>query len=626
MSEHESLSFALILIAALGIGAQWLAWALRLPAIVVLSLAGVVAGPVLGVLDPAADFGALLRPAIAVAVALILFDGGMNLRVHEFRETARGVKRLVSVGVVLAWAFGSAAAHWIGGLSWPVALLLGAILVVTGPTVIVPLLRQAKLARRPASFLKWEGIINDPTGAILAVLVFEFFMLSGFGAEADEGAAALVEVLSKLGLAVAAAALLGGGVAVGLLSALRRGWVPEYLKAPLVVAAVLMVFGLNNLVLAESGLLATTLFGIVIGNARNVGGLEPVRRFNEYLTLLLVSGVFILLTASLDPAILADLDWRAAAFLAAVLLVVRPAAVWLATIRADMTWQERTLIGWIAPRGIVAGAISGFFGPQMAAAGFAGGEMLLPLVFAVIFLTMVAHGFTLRPLARRLGLAASSKEGVLLVGATLWTQRLAMKLKELDVPVLLSDANAHRLRQAVAAGIPVHHGEILSGASEEELDLYEIGYVLAGTDNDAYNALVCTHFGPVLGHERVFQLAMHEVNAGDREAPRRDVHGRIAIAEWAYHEELLARCHRGWRFEIIRFEDDTDLDDYQRERGQPVAPVLLVHENRSMVFNAVEDDPLRPEAGDLMVAFVGPARDTMSATESTEQAALSPTR
>src|SRR5690606_9062041 len=253
---------------------------------------------------------------------LILFEGGMNLRLHEFREAARGVKRLVSVGVVLAGGFGSAAAHWLGGLSWPVALLLGAILVVTGPTVIVPLLRQAKLARRPASFLKWEGIINDPIGAILAVLVFEFFMLSGIGAEADEGAAALVEVLSKLGLAVAAAALLGGGAAFGLLAALRRGWVPEYLKAPVVVGAVLMAFGLNNLVLSDSGLLASTLFGIVIGNARHVGGLAPVRRFNEYLALILVSGVFILLTASLAPEILGSLDWRAAAFLAAVLLVV----------------------------------------------------------------------------------------------------------------------------------------------------------------------------------------------------------------------------------------------------------------------------------------------------------------
>lgn len=615
--DHQSLSFILILISGLGIGAQWLAWALRLPAIVVLSVAGVVAGPVLGLIQPSDDFGALLRPAVGVAVALILFDGGMNLRLHEFRETAPGVKRLVTVGVVLSWFFGAAAAHYVGGLPWPVALLFGAILVVTGPTVIVPLLRQAKLARRPASFLKWEGIINDPIGAILAVLVFEFFALSGIGMEAEEGAAALLEVVFLLGLVVVTAVALGTGIGFGLQAAFKRGWVPEFLKVPVVLAAALLVFGLNNLVLPESGLLTTTILGVVLGNARDVGGMESVRRFNEYLTLILVSGVFILLTANLDPAIATELDWRGAALLAVILLAVRPAAVWLATIGADMSWRERALVGWIAPRGIVAAAIAGFFGPQMAALGFAGAEMLMPLVFAVIFLTMIAHGFTLSALARRLGLAAGTGEGILLVGATVWTSRLARKLEEVGLPVLLADANRHSLREPAAAGIAVYRGDILSGASEEDVDLYEIGYVFAATDNDAYNALVCTQFAPTLGHERVFQLAMHEVDTDDPEAPRRDVHGRIAMGEWAYHEELLSRCHRGWRFETLRFDDRYEAEGRDWEHQDDAAPVLVLRENRTVVFNAVGENPLRPEEGDVMVAFVapgwrGPARHQIS--------------
>ena len=609
MQEHQILSFTLILISVLGIGAQWLAWALRLPAIVVLALAGLVAGPVLGVIDPVADFGELLRPTVAVSVALILFEGGLNLRFHEFRETARGVKRLVTVGVMLSWLFGAAAAHYVGGLPWPVALLLGAILVVTGPTVIMPLLRQAKLARRPASFLKWEGIINDPLGAILAVLVFEFFALSGIGVELAEDGAALLEVLTMLGLAVLISAVLGVGVGTGLLGAFKRAWVPEFLKAPVVLAAALSVFGATNLVLPESGLLATTLLGIVIGNARDVGGIESVRRFNEYLTLILVSVVFILLTASLDVAVLGELDWRSAAFLAMVLLVVRPAAVFLATIAANMSWQERLLTAWIAPRGIVAAAVAGFFGPQMESLGFAGGEMLVPLVFAVIFLTMVLHGFTLGGLARRLDLAAASSEGVLLVGASVWTVELARMLKQLDAPVLLSDPNWHSLRKPAALQIPVYRGEVLSGAGEEDLDLYEIGYILAATDNDAYNALVCTHFAPEIGHERVFQLAMHEVDTDDADAPRRDVHGRIVMDEWAYHEELLGRYRRGWRFEATRFDDESQLGDYLRERGEGIAPVLLIRENGTLVFDAVGANLPRPEKGDVLVAFVPPSHE-----------------
>ncbi len=177
--HHLDLTQELVLIGALGIGAQWAAWALRLPGIVLLVAAGLLVGPVLGLVDPARDFGGLLRPFVHIAVALILFEGGLTLHYHEFRAAAAGVKRLVTVGAVLGFAFATLAARYVAGLPWPVALVLGAILVVTGPTVIVPLLRQARLARRPASFLKWEGIINDLTGAILAVLLFEFFMRSG---------------------------------------------------------------------------------------------------------------------------------------------------------------------------------------------------------------------------------------------------------------------------------------------------------------------------------------------------------------------------------------------------------------------------------------------------------------
>lgn len=609
MEEHGHLSGVVILISALGIGSQWLAWAFRLPAIVVLTLAGILIGPVAGVANPTEQFGSVLRPLVAVAVALILFEGGLSLRFHEFREAAAGVKRLVTLGVLLSWVLGAAAAHWLGGLGWPVALLLGAILVVTGPTVIVPLLRQARLARRPASFLKWEGIINDPIGAMLAVLVFEFFSVSGIGSDTRE-ALALAESLLRLGLAVAVAVVLGVGVGLFLRPTFRREWVPEFLKAPVVMAAALLVFGLNNLVLPESGLLASTILGIMVGNTRYLGGIDSVRRFNESLTVILVSALFVLLTADLDFGVLTALDWRSAALLAAVLFLVRPAAVWLSTIGTDMSWQERVLVGWTAPRGIVAAVMAGFFGPQMVQQGFAGAEMLTPLVFAVILLTVVLHGFSVGPLARRLGLAATSREGVLIVGATNWSTDLALELKRAGVPVLISDANWYCLRDAVALDIPVHRGEILSSASEEELDLYEIGYALAATGNDAYNALVCTHFATDLGYERVYQLAMHQVDVTDPEAPNAEVHGRIAMGEWAFHEELNRRYRHGWRIRTTKVEQESPSSAAGLDSSAEL--VLVVRANGTLSLRSAQHQP-EPEPGDIVLAFVPPAREAQAA-------------
>lgn len=608
MEEHHNLAQTVILIGVLSIGAQWLGWALRIPAIVLLSVVGLLVGPVLGWVEPQADFGPLLRPFVAVAVALILFEGGLSLRFHELREAGSGVRRLVTLGVVFSWLLGAAAAWLVAGLSWPVALLLGAILVVTGPTVIMPLLRQAKLARRPASFLKWEGIINDPIGVLIAVVLFEFFALARIGAEpvlkegVEEEAVALAAVLGELGLALFASVALGSGTGLALRAALDRAWIPPFLKAPVVVAAALGVFGLSNLVLEESGLLATTILGIVIGNTRHLGGIREVRHFNEHVTVILVSVVFILLTADLDPAVVTVIGWRSVAFLAAMLLLVRPIAVLLATVGTDMSWRERALVAWIAPRGVVATAMAGIFGVEMAEMGHRDADMLLPLVFGMVFLTMILHGFSLKWLASRLGLAAALGEGLLIVGASPWSTALARTLKEARVPVLLTDLYEEPLQRARAAGIRVHRGEILAGATEEELDLHDIGYVLAATANDPYNALVCTHLATELGHERVYQLRMHEIPEDDLEAWDPEARGQILIGDHAFFEEIWARYRQGWRFEVVR-PGEAGADPSNRPDAWPV---LVVRESGSLVFHTPRAE-LRPESGDMLIVFAPPA-------------------
>ncbi len=390
---HDHITLVLALIIVLGITAQWLAWRLHLPAIILLSLFGLLAGPVFGWIQPSTDLGELLQPVIKLGVAVILFEGGLSLRLHELKEAAIGVRRLVTLGVLFVFGLGSVAAHYIAGLAWPVAMVFGAITTVTGPTVIIPLLRQAKLRRRPASYLKWEGIVNDPTGALLAVLTFQYFMFAQ-----DQG---LDELLLHMSAGLVIAVALGGGGAWLLAWLFRRGAVAEYLKGPVALASALTVYVMANAAFEEAGLLAATIMGVVLGNLR-LPSITEMRRFKEYLVILLVSSVFILLTADLDPGIMLHLDWRAGLLLLAVLLLVRPIGVLAATLGSGMSWQERSLVAWIAPRGIVAAAVAGVFGPQLQAQGYQGAHLLLPLVFALVFITVVLHGLSLRPLAQRL--------------------------------------------------------------------------------------------------------------------------------------------------------------------------------------------------------------------------------
>lgn len=590
---EAELTLVLASIAVLGMAAQWLAWRLHMPAIVLLTVFGLLAGPVTGWLRPSQDLGGLLHPLIQLGVAAILFEGGLSLQFQELRHAASGVRRLVSVGVVIALLLGGLAAHYVGGLSWPVAWVFGAIVVVTGPTVIIPLLRQARLHKRPASFLKWEGIINDPTGALLAVLIFEYFLHAGGGG--------LQEMVARLGAGLALAVVLGAGGGWLLGVAFRRGWVAEYLKGPVALSAALGAYAVSNHVLDESGLLAATVMGVMLGNMR-LPSIGEIKRFKEYVAIVLVSSVFMLLTADLDPKILLDLDWRSLALLLTLLFVVRPVTVFLATLGTDMRWQEKLLVGWIAPRGIVAAAIAGVFGPQLAAQGYAGAQLLLPLIFALIMLTVVAHGFSIGILARRLGLSANRRDGVLIVGASPWGTGLAEALKALAVPVMVADTSWHRLRAPRLAGVPIYYGELMSEVAEHRLEFNEMGYLFAATDNDAYNALVCTHFAAELGRHKVFQLPQYAQDEDDTKGVARTVRGMLTPSKEAQYEELQVYWYRGWRFQKTNLTEEFNYEDGVASLPEGAIPLALVREASEVVFISPER-ALKPRAGDVLIWF-----------------------
>jgi NhaP-type Na+/H+ or K+/H+ antiporter len=611
--HEEHIAFAVVGVLGLGIGAQWLAWRFRVPAIILLSVAGLVAGPWLGFINPTESMGELLRPLISLCVAIILFEGGLSLQLAELKQAASGVRRLVYLGAPLAWVVCSACAYFIAGLDGATSLVFGAIMVVTGPTVIMPLLRQAALNRRTASFLKWEGIVNDPIGALLAVIVFQFFVFSGEGS-------GLSQVFQSLGLAMLSGLVFGGvgGWLTGV--AFRAGMVPEYLKSPVMLCLVLTVYTVSNYMQHEAGLLAVTIMGIVVANM-NLPGFGDMRRFKEYITIMLVSVVFVLLTADLDVSSLTSISWRGAALIAAILFVARPVAVLLATINAQMEFRERLLLAWIAPRGIVAAATAGVMGPRLVDAGY-DAAILLPLVFAIIFATVVSHGLTLNWLANRLGLASRHRDSVVIVGASPWTIELARTLKDLDVNVLLADSSWHNLRPARLAGIPVFYGEILSEFAEESVELAHVHTVLAATSNDAYNALVCKSIAPEVGQSQVFQLPMGGTDDDDPRTVSRQVRGNIAFDKEAVFEKLWRNYVRGYSFSKTRLSESYTYSDFLGDKTADALTILILTPDGNVQFVSAKSS-VEPKIGDTVVYF-SPTKIKASSKPGAEDAQAAP--
>lgn len=605
----------IVLIGVAGIASQWLAWWLRIPAIAMMLVAGLLAGPAFGILDPGAALGELLEPAIGFAVAIIVFEGGLNLNIRELRAAGSGVARLV-MAVPLNWLFGTLAAHYLGGFSWEVATLFGAIMVITGPTVILPMLRQAKLHRRPATFLKWEGILNDPIGAVLAVMILEWLVLSASFRDETEVA---WELVLRLVAGIIVGTGLGLGLAYGLRWIFRRDLAPEFLKTPILLTAVLAAFTAANYVLPEAGLIAATVFGLALANI-GVAGLEDLKRFKESLTVFLVSGVFIILASDLEPEVFARLSLPIILTVLAVMFVVRPLAITLATLGHSMTWRERTLVSWIAPRGIVAAAVAGIASTQLAEAGYEDAELLLPLVFAVIGATVLAHGFSVGPMARALGLAGSGRPGVLIVGAWDWTVALAEALRGIGVPVIIADPDPADLTAARRRGLTTFRGDPLSERSEEDLDLQEVEYLLAASSDDAYNALICTRFAAHMGRERVHQIAFRSgIQPGER-APLRDWRGKILFQPNAGFDSLKSLLKRGWKFHAEPVGPD-DLTPEKLRVGDRAWPVLVAHDDGRITFISPETHEVPKEPGTL-ICFSPPGSGERREQDATADAAV----
>tara|TARA_B000000460_G_scaffold246833_1_gene220787 strand:- start:3557 stop:5668 length:2112 start_codon:yes stop_codon:yes gene_type:complete len=600
-------AFAVVGIA--GVGAQWLAWRFRLPAIVLMLAAGLLLGPVTGIFVPARDIGDLIKPMIALAVAVILFEGGLTLSLKKLADARPGVRRLVYIGAPLGWILSSLALVFGAGLGWESAIVFGGVMIVTGPTVIAPLLRQARLTSRPAQVLQWEGIVNDPIGALVGVIALEIVLVYRTGVTAGEA-------IGQLVLGVGFAALIGAVAGYMLVQAFRRGWVPEYMKVPLLFVAVLAIFAVSDTLLQESGLLAVTVMGLVVANA-DLPSYHELHRFKEHATILLVSGVFILLAAGVEFDTLAQLNWlRAGIFVALVVLVARPLTVLISLIGSNLTLPERFLIALTGPRGVVLVAVSGIFGENLVSAGIDDGAQIAPLAFVLVLVTVVLHGFTLAPLARRLGLTSGEKPGLMIVGGSLFATGLAKALEKAEVNVLITDTNRDHLRTARAQNIPTFYGDILGEAAESNVEFITYSGILSASDNDAYNTLVATDLAPEFGREAIWQLARHKEDRARHALPSQlggqTIDGNRTLAEYL---ELLAE---GWIFRTTRLTEEYRLDDWRAVREGAI-PLAVVQDGK-LWFVTDPDSDVVDKAGVRIVSLLPPDIADQIARENEAQA------
>lgn len=594
-----------------GIGAQWLAWRLKVPAILFLLGIGLFLGPVTGLLNPNALLGDLLFPLVSLAVAVILFEGALTLRFKELKGVGSAVWLLVTLGAFVTWVIASYAAYYFVGLDPLVAALFGAIVIVTGPTVIVPLLRIVRPSVKVSTILRWEGIIIDPIGAVVAVLVFEYILTRATPLHADAGlTAVIVPFLQLIGVGLVLG--LTGGYLLG--QVLRRHWLPEYLINVVVLAAVLAVFTMSNVLAEESGLIAVTAMGILLANMRGVP-LTDILHFKESLTVLLISGLFILLAARIEPAMFSAIGFGALLVLLAVQFVAQPLKVWLSTVGSGLSWREKLLMAWIGPRGIVAAAISGLFALKLDQQGIPGAEALVPLTFIVIFGTVVSASLTARPLATYLGAAQPEDKGVLMVGINAFSRMLAQALKKQGYRVILADSNYADIRSARMEGLETFYGNPVSEAADRRLDLVGIGRLFAVSGLPEINNLAAIRYRHEFGAGNVYVLKTPQETSGSAQQRLSDVFtGRSLFGTDVSLGDLLLLIEQKAEIYTTRLTEAFDWEKYQAanaERGL----LLLMISPKGILHVCSEGHMPVPHEGWLLMGLYRPLAEDTAAHE-----------
>ncbi len=593
---HEDVVVVVASVLAAGVLAQWIGWRFGVPAIVFLLAGGLVAGPITGALSPDQTFGDLLFPSVSLAVAVILFEGALGLGGRGVRTAGRTVWLLLTVGAFVTVVGTACAARYVLNVGWDLAALIAAVLVVTGPTVIGPIIRAVGLHGRLGAILEAEGTLIDPLGAILTVLVFEALFQGHHGVDG---------ILGELVVTVLVGGAVGALAAGALVVAFARYWIPDQLHNVTSLSLVIGAFALANGVRAESGLVAVTVMGVVLASQRRVQ-ISHVLEFNETLRILFISALFILLGARIEADTLRQLEWRNIVFLMVLILAVRPVSAWLSTIRSGLSGRERWFLALTAPRGIVAAAIASIFSLQLDTLGVENSQVLVSATFTIIAGTVLLSGLGGRFLARRLGLVAPSAQTIVVLGANEFARDFAGALEQQGASVRLVDLDRHELAAARMSGLPVHRGSVFADDTRDLVGLDSASCFVALTSNDELNVLATRHAAAILGRRHVFQLV-----------PRRAEHqawwtlptgtfARPLFAVDASYDVLEERLRLGWRITATHLTEQFRNGEYTATH--PDAIRLFLVDAAGHVALCAATDTTTPRPGDTVVAVTRPGR------------------
>ncbi|ELB2799988.1 cation:proton antiporter [Vibrio alginolyticus] len=566
-------------VGVIGLGCQWLAWRLRLPAILFLLLAGLIVGPFMQWLNPDEILGNLLFPLVSLAVAVILFEGSLTLNFKEIRGVSGSVWSIVSIGAIISWAATSIATHYFLGFTWELAMLFGSLTVVTGPTVIVPLLRTVRPNSTLANILRWEGILIDPLGALFVVMVYEFIV--------SHSAINSVEVFGTI---IAVGVMLGAASGYAVATIMRRSWLPEYLQPFAVLMVVLGVFSVSNHIESEAGLLTVTVMGMWLANAKDIN-IQQILHFKEHLTILLITGLFIFLAARISLDDFAALGSGALLLFVFMQLVSRPLSIFLSTFRSNLRLKDKLFLSWVAPRGIVAASISSLFAIKLTEYGIDEAILLVPMTFMVIIGTVVLQSATARPVALTLGVAEPAPRGFLLIGANRVAREIGQALARYDRRVLMTDSNWEYISQVRMLGLDYYYGNPISSHADDNLNLIGVGQVVALTPDQHFNIMACMQFVDEFGEDKVHCLQKVKTNSNDSEkhSVAQEYHGKLLMGGNVSYTQLASMLSRGAEVKHTKLSDNFTYQDYlAHHKGSSVVPLFHVEEKGKIQFC---DDP-----------------------------------
>ena len=502
----------------LGILAQWVAWRLKIPAILPLILIGLLVGPIAAEylsedgtkwIEPIWNGKEGLFPGeglyyfVSLAISIILFEGGLTLKRDEIKNIGPVITKLITIGSAITFFAAGFSAHFIFDLSWELSFLFSGLIIVTGPTVITPILRNIPLKKDVSAVLKWEGILIDPIGALVAVLVFEFISVGGGGGFTKT---ALIEFGKILLFGIT----FGFTFAHALIFAINKQLIPHYLLNVVSLSTVLLVFVESEIFAHESGLLAVVVMGMVLGNSK-LHSLKELLYFKESLSVLLISILFILLAANMNLEDLMLLyTWKTAVLFALIVFVIRPLAVFVSARGSKLRVNEKLFMSWVGPRGIVAAGIASLFGSKLLKQGVAGAEYITPLVFMVVLGTVLLNATTARIFAKVVGVFLEKSEGVLIVGASKLSRLIAQYLENNDRHVVLIDSNESNIKKAKELGLEAITENIYSETLTDNIELNDVGYLMALTGNKDINSYVIDKFRKQFGENGSFRLISTE--------------------------------------------------------------------------------------------------------------------